>query len=83
MSADIQSPEQDLPSPRPWALVLEVVHLDGPPFDLDRHGERIETAIFELFANCVVHLGGGTKVRVETYMHRTADMPLLDPEAQS
>jgi len=66
----------DLVPCRPWRLTLEVEHLGGPPFELDRHGEAIETEIIERLADVVVHLAGGTSVRVETYMDRTTDMEL-------
>jgi len=56
---------------RPWTLTLEGGHLGGPSFDLDRHGESVENATIERLADCVVHLGGGTVVRVETCMDRT------------
>ena len=66
----------DLVTCRPWRLTLEVEHLGGPPFDLDRHGEGVENAVIERLADCVVHLGGGTSVRIETYMDRTTEVEI-------
>jgi len=57
-------------APRPWILTLEVVHLSGPAFDLDQHSESVETAIIKRLADVVLHLGGRTTVRMETYMDR-------------
>ena len=58
-------------APRPWILTLEVVHLSGPAFDLDQHSESVETEIIKRLADVVLHLGGRTTVRIETYMDRT------------
>ncbi|QMU69162.1 hypothetical protein [Streptacidiphilus sp. P02-A3a] len=63
------------PEPRfPWTLTLEVVHLDGPPFDLDRHSESVETEIIRRLADVVIPLNDQTTIRIETYMDRT-DLP--------
>ena len=67
---------------RPWTLQLEVEHLGGPPFDLDRHGEAVEAEIFDLLRDVVLHLSGGTSVRIETHLRRTGDETLPELEAQ-
>lgn len=55
---------------RPWTLTLEVVHLDGPQFDLDRHGRAVEEMIISSVCDLVYRLADGTVIRIESYMGR-------------
>jgi len=59
---------------RPRALSLEVGHLAEPAFDLDRHGEAFETETTHLPCDIVLDLDGGTRVRIETYLHRVDEL---------
>jgi hypothetical protein len=77
-----REPDPDSPCPplRPWTLTPEIVHLSGPPFELDQHAEAVVTEIVDRLADVVVHLPGGTRVRIETYMD-TIDAPVHGLEA--
>lgn len=47
------------------------MHLSGPAFDLDQHGETVAAEIAGRLADIVIALPGGTRVRIETYMDTT------------
>lgn len=64
-------PESPHPPVRPWTLTLEVVHLGGPAFDLNQHGETVAADIAGRLADIVIDLPGGTRIRIETYMDTT------------
>ncbi len=56
---------------RPWTLTLEVVHLEGPPFDLDQHGDMVEELIHRALRDMTLRLPGGTVIRIESHMRRS------------
>ena len=64
---------------RPWTLTLEVEHVAGLPFDLDRHGDDVEAEVTERLHD-VFDLSGGTRVRVDAYIHRSGDEPLMEAQ---
>ncbi|QMU68661.1 hypothetical protein [Streptacidiphilus sp. P02-A3a] len=55
---------------RPWTLTLEVVQLEGPEFDLERHRRVVEELIIRDVCDMVFRLEDGAVIRIESYLGR-------------
>jgi len=80
MGTDGLPPEPEPILRWPWTLTLGVLHLGGPPFDLDKYAAEVEDLVIEYVRNMRFELPGGTTIHVEANIDRT-DTPAHGLEA--